>query len=172
MSCETTWATLWGDQVPLLPLRGRPKNWTWVLTSLMDSTLLAGSWASPGSAVLPRSSPRHTERASHLWINGSTGVRQDHLSWCPGVCTPNKGSEITVSESGLAPNKCCRTYVQGDRTQAFLLGRSVYLCWQDSADSYPKAEPQMQQSASYIPSIIFSFTLWSLCPPYKVTYIL
>ena len=56
-SCKTTRATLGGDQVPLVPLRGR-------LTELNMGSYqsdgwppLAGSWASPGSIVLPGFSP-------------------------------------------------------------------------------------------------------------------
>ena len=87
VSNETTWATPGGGQASLLPLGGRLPNWTQVLTSLIGSVPLAGSWASPGSVDLPGSSPWHTGRASPLCINCSTGVRWGHLSWCPRGCT-------------------------------------------------------------------------------------
>ena len=58
-------------------------------------------------------------------------------------------------------------------TEAFCQEAAFIHVSTGSADSYPKAEPQMQQGAVlYTRRYFFSFSLWSLCPPYKVTYIL
>ena len=71
---------------------------------------------------------------------------RSYLLVSQGLHPSDKGGEITVSESRLAPKKCCRTYIQGDRTLKPFC-QEAYLGQQDFADSYPKAEPQMQQSA-------------------------
>ena len=35
-----------------------------------------------------------------------------------------------------------------------------------------RLNPECSGVLSYIPSVTFPFTFWSLCPPYKITYIL
>ena len=37
-----------------------------------------------------------------------------------------------------------------------------------SAGSHQEAEPENSGALPYIPSVIFSFTLWSLCSPYNI----
>jgi hypothetical protein len=64
LSLKVTRATPGGDQAPLLPLRGRPNIWTWVLTSLMGGAPLAGSCTSLGSIVHLRASPWFARRTS------------------------------------------------------------------------------------------------------------
>ena len=150
-SCETTRATLGGNQAPLLPLTGRPPNWTQVLTHLMGDAPLAYSWASLGSIVLPGSLPQHSRRASPIQIIQSAGARRGYLSLHPRGCTlATKEMKSLSLNPRWVPRKCCRTYVQGDRTPRPFCQEGVFICaGTGSADSYPKAEPRMQQDAIF-----------------------
>jgi hypothetical protein len=73
-SLKVTWVILGGYWAPILPLRGRPNIWTWVLNILTGGAPLAGSCASLGSVVHSRPSP---------WLNGQ--MSPSSRSNCPLV---------------------------------------------------------------------------------------
>ena len=112
----------------------------------MDGAPLAGSWALLGSVVLLGSLPRHIRRSSPLKINQSIGHQaRSPLPASQGSNPGDKGSEITVTVSQMNPQEIARDSHTGRQdTEAFYQKSHVST---GSADSYPKAEPQMQQGA-------------------------
>jgi hypothetical protein len=143
-SLKATWVTLGGDQAPLLPLRGRPNIWTWVLNNLIVSTPLAGSCISSGSVVHLRSS---------LWLSGRISP------FSGSNCLLALGRITSPSSSGYAPQQqsekhhfwipdwvprnivgCSRT---GKQDTKAVQQEAMFYC--ASTDSCPKAESQEQK---------------------------
>jgi hypothetical protein len=140
---KVIWVTPGGDQALFLPLRGRPNIWTWVLTSLMGSTPLAGSCTSSGSVVHLRPSP---------WLAGRKSLSSgSNCLWAPvGITSPGGlGDKPQTQESWKTPSlqswQQVLRNVMGisnwDGTKAVQQEAMLYSAGTDSADSSPKAEP-------------------------------
>lgn len=74
-------------------------------------------------------------------------------------------------ERGTTGHSSCRILTQRDGTLRLFFARKQRLFMLALAQRIhiQRLSPECSRALSYIPSIIFSFTLWTLSPPYKIT---
>ena len=70
-----------------------------------------------------------------------------------------------ASVAGLTYRETGHRGLFARKQHLFMLALAQWICIQ-------RLSPKLSGVLSYIPSFIFFFSLWSLYPPYKVTYIL
>ena len=149
-----------------------PPNWTWFL-SVWWAVL---PWLAPGPhRVLLCFWEPHPDTPGGLvsyinpvhWCQGMSSL---HAS--QGLYSSDKGV-ITVSKSQTSLQEMLQDLCTGKQdTKAFYPGRSIYLCWHWLSGFISKGWALNTAGLCHIyPPLFFSFTLWSLRPPYNVTYI-
>ena len=89
-------------------------------------------------------------------------------------CTWGRSCNLLPSSLVGAPWRgalsSCRILVQGRQDTEAFCQEAAFLPagGAGSAGSHQEAEPENSGALPYIPSVIFSFTLWSLCSPYNI----
>ena len=80
---------------------------------------------------------------------------------------------IIHTQTSICISSCCRILVQRNGTpRLFARKQHFFVPALAQQIHIQRLSPEHSGALSYVPSVIFPFTFWSLCPPYEITYIL